>query len=69
MTLKQMNKKIENDEIRTNIGGGAFWLSSGIYLSEADALILSRTDFPFSLKETNRARTAQAEMLAARDAK
>ena len=57
-----MEERIENDEIRTNIGGGAFWLSNGHYLPEESAEILSHTDFPFSLEETNRAREIQNAM-------
>ena len=59
--IRKMEERIENDEIRTNIGGGAFWSSNGRYLPEDQAIILSFTDFPFSLEETNRARKAQNE--------
>jgi len=59
--IRKMEERIENDEIRTNIGGGAFWSSNGRYLPEEQAIILSKTDFPFSIEETNRAREAQNE--------
>ena len=49
-------------EIRTNISGGAFWLSNGRYLPEEVALALSFTDFPFSLEETRRARKEQERL-------
>lgn len=65
-TIKEMQKRADNDEIRTNIGGGAFWQSNGIYLTEAEAEALSKTDFPFSLEATRRAKKAQDEMLAER---
>ena len=45
--IAKMQRRVDNDEIRTNIGGGAFWN------------ILSHTDFPFSIEETARAREAQ----------
>ena len=57
--IQKMQKRIDNDEIRTNIGGGAFWNSNGNYLPEECAEILSHTDFPFSIEETRRAREAQ----------
>ena len=57
--IAKMQARVDNDEIRTNIGGGAFWLSNGKYLSSDIAEILSYTDFPFSLEETNRARKEQ----------
>ena len=57
--IAKMQECVDNDEIRTNIGGGAFWNSNGNYLSSDIAEILSYTDFPFSLEETNRAREAQ----------
>lgn len=56
-----MQQRIENDEIRTNANGGAFWNSNGNYLPADCAEILSHTYFPFSLEETNRARKAQNE--------
>lgn len=59
--IKRMQQRIENDEIRTNANGGAFWNSNGNYLPADCAEILSHTDFPFSLEETNRARKAQNE--------
>ena len=57
--IAKMQKRADNDEIRTNIGGGAFWNSNGNYLPADCAEILSHTDFPFSLEETARAREAQ----------
>lgn len=63
--IAKMQEWVDNDEIRTNIGGGAFWLSNGNYLPADCAEILSHTDFPFSLEETNRARKAQTEAFLA----
>ena len=57
--IRKMQIRADNDEIRTNIGGGAFWNSNGNYLPADCAEILSYTDFPFSLEETARAREAQ----------
>ena len=57
--IRKMQERADNDEIRTNIGGGAFWNSNGNYLPADCAEILSHTDFPFSLEETARAREAQ----------
>ena len=57
--IAKMEERVDNDEIRTSIGGGAFWNSNGRYLPEEQAVILSYTDFPFSLEETNRARETQ----------
>ena len=57
--IAKMQARIENDEIRTNARGGAFWALSGNYLPAECAEILSHTDFPFSLEETNRARAEQ----------
>ena len=57
--IAKMQERVDNDEIRTNIGGGAFWNSNGNYLPSDCAEILSYTDFPFSLEETNRARKEQ----------
>ena len=59
--IAKMQARVDNDEIRTNIGGGAFWLSNGKYLPADIAEILSYTDFPFSLEETAKAREAQTE--------
>ena len=60
--IAKMQARVDNDEIRTNIGGGAFWNSNGRYLPEDVAQILSYTDFPFSLEETNRARNEQDKL-------
>ena len=57
--IAKMQKRVDNDEIRTNIGGGAFWLSNGRYLPEDAAEVLAHTDFTFSMEETNRARKEQ----------
>ena len=57
--IAKMQRRVDNDEIRTNIGGGAFWNSNGNYLPADCAEILSHTDFPFSIEETARAREAQ----------
>ena len=57
--IEKMQARADNDEIRTNIGGGAFWNASGNYLPADCAEILSYTDFPFSLEETARAREEQ----------
>ena len=54
-----MQERADNDEIRTTIGGAAFWNSNGRIIPADAAEILSYTDFPFSLEETNRAREAQ----------
>ena len=56
-----MQARVDNDEIRTNANGGAFWNCSGGYLPADCAEILSYTNFPFSLKETSRAREAQMD--------
>lgn len=56
-----MQARVDNDEIRTNACGGAFWNCSGGYLPADCAEILSYTNFPFSLKETSRAREAQMD--------
>ena len=61
--IKRMQDRADNDEIRTNIGGGAFWNDHGIYLSDEEAEILSHTDFPFNLEETKRARRIQQKMM------
>ena len=57
--IAKMQERADNDEIRTNIGGGAFWNSNGNSLLADCAEILSHTDFPFSLEETTRAREAR----------
>lgn len=59
--IAKMQTRADNNEIRTNAKGGAFWNSNGNYLPADCAETLSHTDFPFSLEETNRARKAQAE--------
>ena len=59
--IAKMQERADNDEIRTNTEGGAFWNRSGNYLPADCAEILSHTGFPFSLEETNRARKAQNE--------
>ena len=57
--IAKMQARADNDEIRTNMNGAAFWNSNGNYLPSDCAEILSYTTFPFSLEETNRAREAQ----------
>lgn len=57
--IEKMQKRADNDEIRTNASGAAFWNSNGNYLPADCAEILSHTDFPFSLEETAKAREAQ----------
>jgi len=57
--IAKMQERADNDEIRTNANGAAFWNSNGRYLPQDCAEMLSFTTFPFSLEETNRAREAQ----------
>lgn len=59
--IAKMQARADNEEIRTNMNGAAFWNNNGNYLPDDAAEILSHTDFPFSLEETNRARKAQNE--------
>lgn len=63
--IAKMQERANNDEIRTNMNGGAFWNSNGNYLPSDCAEILSHTDFPFSLEETARAREAQTDAFLA----
>ena len=58
--IERMQRMAENDEIRTNMNGAAFWNSNGNYLPADAAEKLSHTDFPFSLEETAKARDAQS---------
>ena len=60
--IAKMQARADNDEIRTNASGAAFWNSNGNYLPADCAEILSHTDFPFSLEETAKAREAQTAM-------
>ena len=60
--IAKMQQRADNDEIRTNASGAAFWNSNGRYLPQDCAEMLSFTTFPFSLEETNRAREAQTAM-------
>lgn len=60
--IEKMQARADNDEIRTNMNGAAFWNSNGNYLPADCAEILSHTDFPFSLEETAKAREAQTAM-------
>ena len=60
--IMKMQERADNDEIRTNTEGGAFWNMSGNYLPADCAEILSYTDFPFSLEATAKAREAQTAM-------
>ena len=57
--IERMQRMAENDEIRTNLNGAAFWNSNGNYLPADAAEKLSHTDFPFSLEETAKAREAR----------
>ena len=57
--IVKMQARVDNDKIRTNIGGGAFWNSNGNYLPQEAAEVLAHCDFPFSIEETKRAREAQ----------
>ena len=57
--IERMQSRVDNDEIRTNMNGAAFWNSNGNYLPSDAAEKLAYTDFPFSLEETAKARTAQ----------
>ena len=57
--IAKMQERADNDEIRTNMNGAAFWNSNGNYLPADAAEVLSYTDFPFSLEETAKARDAQ----------
>ena len=57
--IERMQRMADNDEIRTNMNGAAFWNSNGNYLPADAAEKLSHTDFEFSLEETEKAREAQ----------
>lgn len=57
--IAKMQKRADNDEIRTTISGAAFWNRSGNFLPADCAEILSHTDFPFSLEATAKAREEQ----------
>ena len=60
--IAKMQKRADNDEIRTNAEGAAFWNSNGNYIPSDCAEILSYTDFPFSVEATAKAREAQTAM-------
>jgi len=60
--IAKMQERADNDEIRTNTEGGAFWNKSGNYLPADCAEVLSYTDFPFSLEATAKARETQTAM-------
>lgn len=60
--IEKMQQRVDNDEIRTNMNGAAFWNSNGNYLPADCAEILSHTDFPFSVEATAKARAAQTAM-------
>ena len=51
------------DEIRTTIGGAAFWASNGRFLPSDVCEKLAHTDFPFDPEETARARKEQANLI------
>ena len=57
--IERMQRMADNDEIRTNMNGAAFWNSNGNYLPADAAEKLSHTDYEFSLEETAKAREAQ----------
>ena len=57
--IARMQERVDNDEIRTNTCGGAFWNSNGRYLPDDCIEVLQHTDFTFSPAETKRAREAQ----------
>ena len=57
--IEKMQARADNDEIRTNMNGAAFWNSNGRYIPADCAEILSHTDFPFSIEATTKAREAQ----------
>ncbi len=57
--IERMQRMADNDEIRTNMNGAAFWNSNGRYIPADCAEILSHTDFPFSIEATTAAREAQ----------
>ncbi len=57
--IEKMQARADNDEIRANMNGAAFWNSNGNYLPADAAEKLSHTDFEFSLEETEKAREAQ----------
>ena len=58
--IAELAKRAE-DEIRTTIGGAAFWASNGNFLPSDVCEKLAHTDFPFSVEETARARKIQNE--------
>ena len=60
--IAKMQERANNDEIRTNAEGAAFWNSNGNYIPSDCAEILSYTDFPFSIEATVKAREAQTAM-------
>ncbi len=64
--IAKMQERADNEEIRTNMNGAAFWNSNGNCLPDDAAEILSYTDFPFSLEETKRARKLQSAMFLER---
>ena len=60
--IARMQERVDNDEIRTNMNGAAFWNSNGNYLPSDCLEVLAHTNFPFNIEETNRAREAQDEL-------
>ena len=60
--IARMQERVDNDEIRTNMNGAAFWNSNGNYLPSDCLEVLAHTNFPFNIEETNRAREAQNEL-------
>ena len=61
--VAKMQERVDNDEIRTNMNGGAFWNESGNYVPDHIIELLEYTDFPFSPEETRRAREAQQDII------
>lgn len=61
--IAKMQESANNGEILTDDNGGAYWKSSGHYLPEDCAVILTHTSFDFNLEETNRGRKAQNEKI------
>ena len=60
--IQRMQELVDNDEICTNMNGGAFWNCNNRYLSADACDALAHTTFEFSVEETNRAREEQIDM-------
>ena len=61
--IAKMQARVDNDELRTNMNGGAFWSESGNYVPEHIIELLTYVDFPFDPEETRRAREAQHDII------